>query len=76
MTSTPLSSLLIIDNDWHDAQVSLFAIGAVGLKENMDLRRESSSDSDSVSGFDGNGADQADGGRPAELLELTPQSSR
>ena len=56
--------------------MSLFAIGAVGLKENLDLRRESNSDSDSVSGFDGNGADEADGSRPAELLELTPQSSR
>ena len=57
---------------------SLFAIGAVGLKENLDLRRESSSgDSDSVSGFDGNGSVMdTDGSRPSELLELTPQSSR
>ena len=51
----------------------------MGLKENLDLRKESNSDSDSVSGFDGNGSadEAADVSRPADaLLELTPQSSR
>lgn len=48
---------------------SLLAIGAVGLKENLDMRREASSDSDTVSGFDGNpvGPDE---------LEMTPQSAQ
>jgi hypothetical protein len=53
---------------------SLFAIGAVGLKENLDMRREASNDSDSVSEFDGNPADRTVGG-PGDL-EMTPQSAQ